>query len=199
MKAIKFLLLTIFILGIQFSLVHAQSFTVKSYKLIVKGTSSLHQWESSIEKLEGKGSFALANNALTDIKDVVVRIPVKSIKSEKGKLMDNKTYEAFDAEKNPAIIFTLTGKKIKEASSTLDASGTLTMAGVTKPIDVTLTYKLLPGGELQITGSKKLLMTDFKMKPPTAMMGTIKVGNEVVVTFEMVLSLNNALSSQKLK
>jgi len=199
MKTIKTLALAIFILGIHFSQVQAQSFTVKSYKLIVKGTSSLHEWESTVEKLEGKGSFVLANNALSDVKDVVVRIPVKAIKSAKGKLMDNKTYDAFDAERNPEIIFTLTGKKVNLASKTLVASGTLAMAGATKPIDVTLTYKLLSGGELQLTGSKKLLMTDFKMEPPTAMMGTIKVRNEVVVTFEMVLTLNNTLSSQKLK
>ncbi|MEX2233652.1 MAG: YceI family protein [Cyclobacteriaceae bacterium] len=197
MKAIKVLLITIWVLALQFSYAQTQSFAVKSYKLTVAGTSNLHDWESSVEKLEGKGSFALANNSFKEISDVVITIPVKSIKSTKGKMMDKKTYEAFNAEKNPSIIFTLTGQKTNEAKNILDASGTLTMAGVTKPIDLTLTYKVLPGGELQITGSKKLTMTDFKMEPPTAMMGTIKVGNEVVVNFEITLSTNNTVQVQK--
>jgi hypothetical protein len=62
------------------------------------------------------------------------------------------------------------------------------MAGVTKPVDLNLTYKILPGGELQITGSKQLTMSEFKMEPPTAMMGTIKVGDPVEVMIELILS-----------
>jgi len=107
--------------------------------------------------------------------------------------MDNKTYEAFDHEKNPAIVFTLNTKKINVSASTLEAEGTLLMAGVTKPISLTLTYKVLPNGALQIIGSKKLTMTDFKMEPPKAMMGTIKVGNDVTVNFDLTLNSNNTL------
>ena len=193
MKAIKVLLLTAWVLALQISAIHAQSFTVKSYTLTVKGTSSLHDWQSNVEKIEAKGAFVLSNNALIDIRDVAVKIPVKAIKSPKGKLMDSKTWDAFHYEKYPTITFLLTGRKINAARNTLDAAGTLTMAGVTKPVELSLTYKLLPGGELQVTGTKKLLMSEFKMEPPTAMMGTIKVGDEVEVGFELVLNANNSL------
>lgn len=108
-------------------------------------------------------------------------------------MMDNKTYDAFNHEKNPHIIFTLSAQKINEANSTIDVQGNLSMAGTTKPVSLTLSYKLLPNGALQVTGSKKLTMTDFKMEPPTAMMGTIKVGNDVVVNFDLILTSNNTL------
>jgi len=193
MKAIKVLLLTAWVLALQISAVHAQTFTVKSHTLTVKGTSSLHDWQSTVEKIEAKGAFVLSNNSLIDIRDVAVKIPVKAIKSPKGKLMDSKTWDAFNYEKYPTITFLLTGRKINAAKNTLDASGTLTMAGVTKPVELNLTYKVLPGGELQITGTKKLIMSDFKMEPPTAMMGTIKVGDEVEVGFELLLNANNSL------
>jgi len=193
MKAIKVLLLTAWVLAMQISAVHAQTFTVKSHTLTVKGTSSLHDWQSTVEKIEAKGAFVLSNNSLIDIRDVAVKIPVKAIKSPKGKLMDSKTWDAFNYEKYPTITFLLTGRKINAAKNTLDASGTLTMAGVTKPVELNLTYKVLPGGELQITGTKKLIMSDFKMEPPTAMMGTIKVGDEVEVGFELLLNANNSL------
>jgi polyisoprenoid-binding protein YceI len=191
MKAIRILLITASVLALQISQLSAQSFNVESYTLTVKGSSSLHDWESSVEKIECKGSFALANNGLADISDVVVKIPVKSIKSTKGKMMDNKTYEAFNAEKNPTITFVMQYKKIHTANGLLDVSGTLTMAGITKPIELTLIYKVLPTGKLQITGSKKLAMTDFKMEPPTAMMGTIKVGDQIEVAIDMILNLEN--------
>ena len=137
--------------------------------------------------------LTLANNTLKDVKDVVVKIPVKSIKSPKGKMMDNKTYEAFNYEKYPSIIFTLKTKKINDANSTIEVEGDLSMAGVTKAISMILNYKLLPSGEMQVSGARKIIMTEFKMKPPTAMMGTIKVGNEVVVNFDLMLSMNNTL------
>jgi polyisoprenoid-binding protein YceI len=194
MKAMKVLLLTVWVLAIQIQTVQGQMFSVKSYKLSVKGTSSLHDWESAVDKLEGKGSFVLANNVLSDIRDVVVKIPVKSIKSTKGKMMDNKTWEAFNHDKNPTITFTLTDKKINAPKTSLVANGTLTMAGVTKPVELHLNYKILPGGELQISGTHRLLMSDFNMEAPTAMMGTIKVGDEVFVNLEMILlNVNSTL------
>ncbi len=67
------------------------------------------------------------------------------------------------------------------------------MAGKTLPIDLKVSYKLAANGELKIIGSKQLTMTDFGMEPPTAMMGAIKVGNEISVTFEITLTNNNAI------
>ena len=162
----------------------------------MQGTSSLHDWESTVEQLDCKGSFTVSNHSLTDIKDAVINIPVTSIKSPKGKLMDNKTYDAFHFEKYPRITFAMTGCKIQEDKGVLIAAGTLSMAGVTRPAELTLNYKVLPNGELRITGSKKIAMTDFKMEPPTAMMGTVKVGDEVVVTVDLTITQGTALTKQ---
>lgn len=186
MKTILNLMLAASMLLLHLNPANAQTFKVKNYKVTVQGTSSLHDWESVAEKAECKGAFTSEKNLLTNLSGVIVKIPVVSIKSPKGKIMDNKTYEAFDSDKNPYIVFTLSSEKI--STGFLDMKGTLSMAGVTKTIDVTAAYKVLSNGDLQVTGTKKLSMTDFKMEPPTAMMGTIKVGNDVVVTFDFVLS-----------
>lgn len=190
MKAIKFLLLPALLLIIVFS-VQAQRFSLKTHQLTVKGTSSLHDWESSVEKIECSGSLSLSGESLTDLSDVTVKIPVKAIKSTKGKMMDNKTWEAFNYEKNPVITFKLNQEQIDVAGGSIVASGLLTMAGTSRPIDLKLRFKILPEGDLKITGSHKLKMSDFKMEPPTAMMGTIKVGDDVEVVFDLVLTTNN--------
>ena len=165
---------------------YSQLFTLKNYKVTVQGTSSLHEWESEVEKTDIKGSYTADKGTLVDLNNAVVRIPVTSIKSTKGKMMDNKTYEAFDFEKNPNIIFTVTSSRV--GAKTIDFKGTLAMAGAVRPIEVRGAWKLLGNGDLQVTGSHKLKMTDFKMEPPTAMMGTVKVGDEVTVTFDIVLT-----------
>jgi hypothetical protein len=193
MKTLSLLIITVGLLLSQINTLRAQPFKVKDYKMTVQGTSSLHDWESAIEKIECKGFYAMANNSLMDVKDVVVKIPVTSIKSTKGKIMDNKTYDAFNYEKYPNIVFTLSAQKINEKNSTIDLTGNLAMAGTTKSVNLTANYKILPNGELQIIGSKKIIMTDFGMEPPTAMMGTIKVGNDVSVYFEITLTNNNTI------
>jgi polyisoprenoid-binding protein YceI len=191
MKA-KLILVALFTILAAQTISFAQSAKLKSFKMTVQGTSTMHDWESVVEKLECKAYYKVEQNALTDLKDAVVKIAVKSIKSPKGKMMDNKTYEAFNSEKNPIITFALLTSKIQSTTSA-ELKGNLTMAGVTKPVDLIVTYKILPNGDLLVTGSKKLKMSDFKMESPTAMMGTIKVGDDVTINFELTLTNTNTI------
>ena len=64
---------------------------VKPSKMTVTGSSTIHEWESDITKAEFKGDVKIENLQLKEIKNFEVKIPVSSIKSTKGKTMDNKT------------------------------------------------------------------------------------------------------------
>ena len=191
---IQLLTVTVGLLFILINDLEAQSFKVKNYTMSVSGTSTMHDWQSSVESVSATGSFVVTSNHLSAVKDVVVKIPVTSIKSTKGKTMDKKTFEAFNYEKHPQIIFVLTGQSVNESTATVDLKGSLTMAGKTRPIDFKVTYKVLSNGELKITGSKRLTMSEFGMEPPTAMMGTIKVGDDIDVSFDMTLTNNISAS-----
>jgi polyisoprenoid-binding protein YceI len=189
-NTIKFIILTIGLLSI-FGFNGAQApYSSKQSKMTVAGTSTLHEWESDVSQVEWKGSLLVNGNELLEVKDVQVKVPVTSIKSTKGKMMDNKTYEAFNSEKNPTIQYKLTSAKISGSGTdyTIAATGNLSMAGATKSIDLMVKAKVLPNGDVQLTASKKLNMKDFSMTPPTAMMGTIKVGEEVTVAFDITLT-----------
>ena len=192
MKAIRLFIIAVFLFSIA-NHTQAQSFQLKNHKMTIKGTSSLHDWESAVESIECKGTYRLTDNVLTEVKDVSLKVKVAGIKSSKGKTMDNKTYEAFQYEKNPYISFSLRTAKIDEVNSVINVNGDLTMAGVTRAITIKLNYQILPENQLRVIGSKKLIMTDFNMVPPTAMMGTIKVGDEVEVIFDLTLNNNKVL------
>jgi len=180
------LMLTLFFAHSEYS--NAQVSQVTDYKVTVKGTSTMHDWESNVEKLECKTAYKIKNNELINIEDAILKVTVKSIKSTKGKIMDNKTYEAFDSEKHPFIIFTLRSEKINSSNLTVNLTGTLEMAGVTQPIDLVASYRILANGDFQIIGNKNVKMSDYKMTPPKAMMGTIKVGDEVNINFDITFS-----------
>jgi polyisoprenoid-binding protein YceI len=166
-------------------------YTIKSSKITIEGTSSLHDWTSEATKLEWSGSFLVADKKIKEVSGVQVRIPVTAIKSTKGKMMDNKTYEAFKYEQYPAIVYKLSSALIE--NGTLKTNGTLTMAGTTKSIEMMVTTRLLGNGDIQITGSQKINMKDYKMEPPTAMMGTIEVGEEVTIKFDLTVATSTNL------
>jgi hypothetical protein len=42
-------------------------------------------------------------------------------------------------------------------------------------------------GSISFAGSKKLKMTDYKIKPPTALLGSLTTGDEVEIVFQVTL------------
>ena len=162
------------------------TYGLKSQKVTIDGTSSLHDWTSDVTKAEWTGKLAFDGATLKSVSDVTMKIEVAGIKSTKGDMMDEKTWEAFKYEQNPTITFKLTSATI--TGSNIKANGTLTMAGVTKPIVMNVTAKLLKDGTVRITGSQALNMKDYKMVPPKAVMGTIKVGEKVTVLYDLIVA-----------
>ena len=69
----------------------------------------------------------------------------------------------------------------------INASGTLTIAGASSRIDMYVRGKVGADGSITFNGSKKIKMTDFKIKPPTALMGTLTTGDEVEIAFQITL------------
>lgn len=183
------LLLTIAMLMIVTA--NAQEYVLKSTKSTISGTSTLHDWESAITLVTCKATFTVENNILKKIGAAEVTIPVTAIKSDKGKMMDNKTYEAFLYEKNPNITFVLVTCNVTPLSTgkaSFEATGYLEMAGTMKSVKLAGLTSMLPNGDVELIISKKLKLSDYNMKQPTAMMGTITVGDEVTVSFNLTMT-----------
>lgn len=96
--------------------------------------------------------------------------------------MDDNAYKALHTNKYKTIIFRITS--IKNEGSKLIAYGKLTIAGVTNNIQISTDYKFDNDGQMTISGSVTLKMTDYKIDPPTAMFGTIKTGDDITVSFK---------------
>ncbi len=160
-----------------FSVAFAQNITGKSVKITVGGTSTLHAWTMTSSSANFSGT--VSGNSITNAK---FSTTAKTLKSEKGKMMDNKAYDALKADKNPTISFSATSLAVGKGTTT----GRLTIAGVTKNVSfpVTVTKK---GEVYEISGVAKLRMSDFGMKPPT-FMGAVKTGNDVTVSVNIVAS-----------
>jgi polyisoprenoid-binding protein YceI len=166
-------------------------------KLKLEGTSTVHDWTVESGIIGGYIEFesdvpldpSLASTEVKVTPKVQVTIPVSSLKSGKS-LMDDIMHDDLKIKDNPTIKYVLKEMKAREHKTgepfQFDTKGELTVAGVTKPIDMVVTLTPMEGNKLKATGSKELKMTDFGMKPPapTLGLGLIKTADEVTVSFE---------------
>lgn len=157
------------------------------HKITINGTSNVHNWEETAENASGDGVVVWNSDGSFNIQNLNLKIQVKSLKSDKGSIMDNKTYDALKESSNPYIYFKLVSVKSMAKSGNgyaIVVNGDLTIAGKTKNIDISGNVYVKESGKLYIETVKSIKMTDFGIDPPTAMMGAMTVGNEITIKFK---------------
>jgi hypothetical protein len=171
-------------------------------RLWLEGKSTMHDYESTASKLdatlrqdesrwpaEARGVEAIEGFVRAHgVTSIEVVVPVTGLHSKKAGL-DKNMYKALAAAKHPEIRFRMSEYDVADGvaeAMTLGAKGLLEVAGVERPIELTV-KAIREGDRLRLRGSTPLLMSSFGIKPPTMMMGTLKVADRVVVSFDLVL------------
>lgn len=163
----------------------AQQYTLDNIRsqTIITGTTNYKDWQLQVK--EHKGNLLLENNGDRVLRSLYVEIPVTSLKGEK-KGMEKDAYKAMKAETYPLVSFTLTTPVKLESSIdnsyNILAQGNLSIAGVTKPIELQFSLTRTTNG-VDLEGEKSLDMTDFGIEPPKAFLGILKTGKEVTIRF----------------
>jgi polyisoprenoid-binding protein YceI len=171
------------------SFTYAQTaFRPVSLNIKLSGTSTLHDWHMDAKQATSDAAFVLDGQKVSSISKLSFVLPVKNLKSESS-AMDKNTYKAMEVEKNPNISFVLTSSSVTPAGGNnynIKAVGKLTIAGTTKDTELHATGTFNPAdNSLTVNGSKKMKMTDFGVKPPTVMLGTIKTGNDITIAYNL--------------
>jgi polyisoprenoid-binding protein YceI len=164
-------------------------------KLWIEGTSNLHGWACTAEKfdaaieLDPAAAEQLATAAPKAVKRVDVKVPVKALKCGHGGMDDN-LYKALKADETPEITYimaTLEAMPGETDALTLKTTGTLVIAGKENTLTMEVTATRLPDGSVKATGVVPIKMTDYGIKPPTAIFGTLRTGDEVKVNFALTV------------
>lgn len=165
----------------------AQSYSLSGSPVIsIAGTSTMHDWTMTSNEATCQATFETdANGAPTKIISLTLNIPAESLKSGKG-AMDKNAYNALKTDKNKVITFQISTAQIN--GKTVNSNGNLSIAGTSKPTDVSATFEVAGDKSVQFKGSKKMKMSDYKVEPPTFMFGSIKTGDEITITYELKLA-----------
>jgi len=172
---------------VSISLLNAQvKFHAKNdLNLLVSGTSTLHDWDMKAAKGECEATFTINQAGLpTALTSMTFVAPAEGLKSEHSG-MDKNAYKALKTSTNATITYTLTNATLVDGE--IKCNGKLTIAGVTKDAELIANYKINADKSITVSGKKNISMKDFKMEPPTFLMGTIKTGNDIVLKFDVTL------------
>jgi polyisoprenoid-binding protein YceI len=156
------------------------------YSVSISGTSNLHSWDEKVKTVSGEAIVNLNTDKSIDLTALTIRIDVHSIQSDMGSVMNSNTYKALKADINPKIIFTLSTpvKSIQSGviEKTISVKGNLTVAGITKAVDMQAKV-IMHNKQVIFQGIQSLNMTDYGVTPPTALFGTLKTGNTIIIHF----------------
>jgi len=171
--------------------------TGKDVTIKVLGSSNIHDWVmTSSATMESQGEFKFDDkNQLQSLHSFSFSLTAKSLKSE-HESMDNRTYNTIKADKYPNITYKLTSAAVTQAQKNkylVKTTGDLTIAGVTQSIAMTVTVIVNTDNTLSCTGSEKLKLTDYKIDPPSFMLGAMKVTNDLTIQFSLIYNKNNQL------
>lgn len=167
----------------------------RNYAVTIHGTSNLHDWDETIETVTGNANINWNQDKYFDLDAINITMNVYSIKSNEGSFMNNNTYKALKADAHPVITFTLRSplKSIKANSlgNNVSIAGNLTIAGVTN--NITMQVKLVMDSQRKLTieGSQIIKMTDYGVKPPTALFGAIRVHDSIKLSVKGDFILKN--------
>jgi polyisoprenoid-binding protein YceI len=164
-----------------------------SSEVTIEGTSSMHAFHCKTNKIMAyvdvdPGYTKDLTKVARPIASVKVNIVVRTLTCGNGQ-MDKNMYSTLNADQNPIIKYTMSGYDILGTASptsfVAQTTGTLTISGQDKSIAMKINAARLSDGKATAEGEQDVLMTDFGIKPPSFMFGTLKVGNEIKVKFNL--------------
>src|SRR6187551_1685967 len=159
-----------------------EAYKIQKASVLLTGTSTLHDWEMKAEGFSCNSLFQLENNQVTQVKSLTLTIPVQSLKSGKN-AMDKNAYSALKAEQYKQITYVIISTKV--VGNKIICSGNLTIAGVTKPMEVETICSVNADNTIVCKTSKSFKMTDFNVEPPSFMFGSVTTGDEITMTFDL--------------
>lgn len=162
----------------------------------IAGDSNLRTWDADITDIEaelvltGTDELSLENLTAENIESINIAIAVAGIDTDTARLTTNlRNY--LKGSDFPHITFSLNDVHsidYQTDKAVITADGTITAAGVEKAVTLSVDSYVNANGSIRFKGVKDMLMTDFEIDPPTALLGTVRADNEIQILFDVTFA-----------
>ncbi len=156
----------------------------KDSRVWLEGTSTVRSFKCTAVKVDLAVSAETSETPASMVKSASLVVPVAQLECG-NKTMNEHMRKALKAESNPEISWKMISYQVEGTNVLIN--GKLTIAGKENLI-VLRGNGSAENGTIRFKGSKQFKMTEYGVKPPSLMLGTMKVGDPVTVSFDLVLS-----------
>jgi polyisoprenoid-binding protein YceI len=164
-------------------------------RVSIAGTSNIHPFTASttdvrmsrlvLAPADGDRLQSAATPGGVEAFEIAVR--AASLTSPKEGL-DKNMHKALKVAEHADITFRLARLEAGAAANTLKAVGMLKIAGVEREV-IFAVKAAVNASTITVIGDVDLLMTDYGIAPPKAMLGMLKTDPKITVTFETVFAI----------
>ncbi|MEI9933738.1 MAG: YceI family protein [Ferruginibacter sp.] len=160
----------------------------KDNDIKLSGTSTFHNWAMNAQVFTSNVQFDFSpgnNKQITAVKSLTFSLETKALKSGENGL-DKNAYKALKTDQYNMISYKLLSAKVVSKAGNkymVKTQGYLIIAGVTKLVKIDVYCIVNNDASITCTGSDKLNMSDYNVKPPSFMFGAMKTGNAIVLDF----------------
>ena len=157
----------------------------KESKLWIEGTSTVKSFSCAATKIDVTVLAEPGAAPAELVESAALTVPVAGLDCKNG-TMNGHMQKALKADKYPAISWRMTTYRVEGTNVVMN--GRLTIAGTENPIELRGTGSADNTGMIRFKGSTKFKMTEYGVKPPSLMLGSMKVGDAVTVAYDLILN-----------
>lgn len=156
----------------------------KESRLWLEGTSTVRSFKCTANKIDAEVNAEPGAKPADMVKSASLVVVVASLECG-NKTMNEHMLKALKSRENPQITWRMSSYEVNGPN--VEIKGNLTIAGKENPIELRGTGSA-ENGIIRFKGSKQFKMTEYGVKPPRLMLGTMRVGDPVTVSFDLVLN-----------
>ncbi len=170
--------------------------------MTINGGSTVGSWDADVNTI--LASFTVDFETLKNLDESRngiftlqnFSIPVKDIDSDAGNRMTRNIHNYLKEGQHPEITFTLNDAVLTPNTTSegarfeIETTGTITAAGVSRDVTLTLVGELMENGDIVFSGTQQMGFSDFNIDRPSAMLGTIRASEDLEIEYRLVLTAN---------
>ncbi len=165
----------------------------KESHLSIRGTTNVNSFECFSTQSFSEQTVRLSVDGMTnrvDFRDAKLRIRVDALDCDNSK-MNADLCDALDAEDFPYIEIqmheaSLSTGSIGTTGSDIVVKASLTIAGQARKVYIKAKAVQIAENKFRFQAVHWIKMTDFGVDPPTALLGLIKVRDDIAIHFDLV-------------
>ena len=161
-------------------------------EMTIYGSSNVRDWTMDVLEIDGQVTVQpAADDGLPTVERLLVEVPIDSVLSERGS-QNEKAHKALHKNTQPTIYFRAESIDVSAGGATdstfsVTAQGELMMAGERHTVDLQAEGMRLANGAYRFQGEHNMLLSDFNIERPTALLGALRVADEIRIAFDVTI------------